>query len=147
MFIDRVEVSFDAAHRLLGYDGKCASPHGHTYRAELFVGRAHLDDLGLAIDFGEIKKPLKRWIDAHWDHAFLLNDRDDLLIEALQVIPESKLYCFPGLNPSAEVMAQTLSCVMRAQLGDSLLRVRIWEAGQYADYVLQEGNTDEGEHL
>lgn len=147
MFVDRVEVSFDAAHRLLDYDGKCASPHGHTYRAELFVGRTHLDDLGLAIDFGEIKKPLKRWIDAHWDHAFLLNDRDDLLREALQAIPESKLYCFPGLNPSAEVMAQTLFCLMRAELGKSLLRVRIWEGGQYADYFPGEGDIREGEHL
>lgn len=144
MFVDRVEVSFDAAHRLLGYDGKCASPHGHTYRAEVFVGRSDLDDRGLAVDFGDIKRPLKDWIDAHWDHAFLANDRDEALVCALQTIPESKLYCFPGLNPSAEVMARALFCVMQDELGGDLLRVRIWEAGYYADYVPDDGPSREG---
>ena len=146
MFVDRVEVSFDAAHRLLDYDGKCASPHGHTYRAEVFVGRTELDDLGLAIDFGDIKRPLKEWLDAHWDHAFLANDQDHALICALRSIPESKLYCFPDLNPSAEVMAQTLFCVMQEVLGGSLMRVRIWEAGQYADYIPDDRPHRGGEH-
>jgi len=140
MFVDRVEVSFDAAHRLLGYNGKCASPHGHTYRAEVFVGRSELNELGLAVDFGDIKGPLKHWVDAHWDHAFLVNDRDESLIQALRAIPESKLYCFPGHNPSAEVMARTLFCVLQAELGGSLLRVRIWEASQYADYFESAGD-------
>ena len=146
MFVDRVEVSFDAAHRLLGYDGKCASPHGHTYRAEVFVGRAELDDIGIAIDFGDIKRPLKRWIDTNWDHAFLLNDRDESLICALQTIPESKLYCFPSRNPSAEVMALTLYHVMRRELGCDSLRVRIWEGSQYADYIPDGHDCTEGAH-
>ena len=146
MFVDRVEVSFDAAHRLLDYDGKCASPHGHTYRAEVFVGRRRLDGLGLAVDFGDIKRPLKEWIDTHWDHAFLANDRDDALICALRALPESKLYCFPGLNPSAEVMAQTLFCVMHEVLGGSLIRVRIWESAQYADYVPEDRLEGGGEY-
>ena len=146
MFVDRVEVSFDAAHRLLDYDGKCASPHGHTYRAEVFVGRTELDDLGLAVDFGDIKRPLKNWIDTNWDHAFLLNDRDQSLIGALQTIPESKLYCFPDRNPSAEAMAFTLYGVMSLELGCDLLRVRIWEAGQYADYIPDTHHGQEGAH-
>ena len=91
--------------------------------------------LGLAVDFGDIKRPLKNWIDTNWDHAFLLNDRDQSLIGALQTIPESKLYCFPDRKPSAEAMAFTLYGVMSLELGCDLLRVRIWEAGQYADYI------------
>ena len=146
MFVDRVEVSFDSAHRLLDYDGKCASPHGHTYRAEVFVGRTELDDLGLAVDFGDIKRPLKHWIDTNWDHAFLLNDRDQSLIGALQTIPESKLYCFPGRNPSAEVMAFTLYRVMSLELGGDLLRVRVWEGSQYADYIPDSHDGEEGAH-
>lgn len=135
MFIDRVEVSFDAAHRLLDYDGKCASPHGHTYRAEVFVARERLNALGLAIDFGDVKQPLKRWIDEQWDHAFLLNSDDHQLLCGLRAIPESKLYCFPSQNPSAEVMAETLFCVLRGHLNDAVQSVRIWEGGQYAEYV------------
>jgi 6-pyruvoyltetrahydropterin/6-carboxytetrahydropterin synthase len=135
MFVDRVEVSFDAAHRLLDYDGKCASPHGHTYRAEVFVARSQLDSLGLAIDFGDVKQPLKRWIDEQWDHAFLLNSKDDALVCALRAVPESKLYCFPARNPSAEVMAETLFYALQGPLQNSLQSVRIWEGNQYAEYL------------
>lgn len=133
MYVNRVEVSFDAAHRLLGY-GKCASPHGHTYRAEVFLRRDELDNLGLAVDFGDIKRPLKRWIDSQWDHAFLLNDRDQALICALRTVPESKLYLFPDLNPSAEVMACILFQSLQSELPGGLQSVRIWEGEQYGEY-------------
>ena len=134
MFIDRVEVSFDAAHRLLNYDGKCASPHGHTYRAEAFVAREALDALGLAVDFGDIKTPMKAWIDTNWDHAFLLSSDDTQLLAGLRAVPESKLYCFPSLNPSAEVMAQTLHDVLERELNGKVQSIRIWEGSQYAEY-------------
>ena len=136
MFVNRIEVLFDAGHRLLGYDGKCSAPHGHSYRAEVFTVAAGLDALGLALDFGDVKGPVKRWVDAHWDHAFLLNDRDVQLLAALQAIPESKLYLFRGANPSAEVIARELYAQVRHQLGSAALAVRIWESpGQYAQYA------------
>ena len=144
MYVNRVEVSFDAAHRLLGYEGKCASPHGHTYRAEVFVGLAELDDLGLAIDFGDIKRPLRQWIDDHWDHAFLLNDRDEVLIAALRAVPESKLYLFPNLNPTAEVMARSLFQALPAKLTCVVQSVRIWEAEQSAEYIPSRDGENEG---
>src|SRR5437660_997854 len=104
MFVDRVEIAFDAAHRLLNYRGKCASPHGHTFKAEVMVGASRLNPIGIAIDFGQLKVGLKVWIDEHWDHGFLLNSDDVQLVEALRTVPESKLYLFPGVNPSAETM-------------------------------------------
>jgi len=103
-----------------------------------------LSGLDLGVDFGDIKQPLNQWIDAHWDHAFLLNDRDQTLICALQTIPESKLYCFPGRNPSAEVMAATLFHVLQDKLGCDLQRVRIWEGNQYAEYAPDEERSDVG---
>ena len=136
MYVDRVEIAFDAGHRLLGHGGKCAAPHGHTYRAELFVATRELDGLGLALDFGDLKGPMKAWIDAHWDHAFLLNDADTRLVEALRAVPESKLYLFRGVNPSAEAMARELFGVARERLGDLVQRVRVWESPtQYAEFV------------
>jgi 6-pyruvoyltetrahydropterin/6-carboxytetrahydropterin synthase len=136
VYIDRIEVTFDAGHRLLDYAGKCAAPHGHTYRAEVFVATRELDRLGLARDFGDVKAPLKAWIDAHWDHGFLLNDADTALVAALQALPESKLYLFRGMNPSAEAMASELFAEARRQLGSVVQRVRIWESpAQYAEYV------------
>ena len=37
MFTDRIELTFDAGHRQLYYQGKCESPHGHTFKAEILV--------------------------------------------------------------------------------------------------------------
>lgn len=135
MFVDRVEITFDAGHRLLGYNGKCASPHGHTFRAEVLVALEDLDDVGLALDFGRLKGHLKAWIDTYWDHGFLLNDTDTRLLEALRTVPESKLFLFSAVNPSAEVMARYLYTETQREFGTIVHRVRIWESSnQYAEY-------------
>jgi len=136
MYLARIEIAFDAGHRLLGHPGKCAAPHGHTYKAEVFVATRDLDALGLSLDFDQLKGHLKAWIDAHWDHGFLVNDRDTRLVEALRALPESKLYLFRGVNPSAEAMARELFAEAQRQFGDVVQRVRIWESpGQYAEFV------------
>ena len=138
MYVVRVEIAFEAGHRLLGYAGKCARPHGHSYRLEVVAARAELDAVGLAIDFGDLKGGLKAWVDEQWDHAFLLNDRDETLIAALRSVPECKLYLFPGLNPSAEVLARTAYEEARCQFGGSIsvASVRVWESPTaYAEYT------------
>src|SRR5262249_28068139 len=106
MYFNHIEVHFDAGHRLLDYRGKCSAPHGHSYRAEVLTAAPQLDALGLGLDFVNIKAPIRAWIDAHWDHAFLLNDRDIYLVDALKRIPESSLYLFHNANPTAEIMAR-----------------------------------------
>lgn len=134
-FRDRIEVSFDAGHRLLNYQGKCASPHGHTFKAEVIIEGEELDSLGLLLDFGDIKRSLKTWIDENWDHGFLLNSDDAALLCALNAIPEAKVYTFSGSNPTAEVMARELFCVATAVLGTRLEAIRVWESTtQFAEY-------------
>ena len=136
MFKGRTKVDFDAAHRLLDYDGKCSVPHGHTYQAEVVIQTDNLDKLGLSIDFGDVKKPLKKWIDSNWDHAFLVNSDDETLVSALSTVPESKLFKFEHKNPSAEIMAETLYDALQPKLGKALAIVRIWEGlNSYAEYT------------
>lgn len=135
MFLTRIEIPFDAGHRILGHSGKCASPHGHTFRAEVFFRSDGLNDLGFTIDFTDLKAALKQWIDSSWDHGFLLSDQDRGLIEALEQIPEAKLYVLSDTNPSAEGIARELFRVARTRLGESICSVRIWESPtQYAEY-------------
>ena len=134
----RIEITFDSGHRLLDYQGKCAFPHGHTYRAEVFLGAATLDSLGLVFDFTELKDRVKGWIDANWDHAFLVNSRDTQLINGLREASKGRLYQFDGENPSCEVMSRELFKKVRELCGATPERVRLWEsANQYAEY--QEG--------
>jgi 6-pyruvoyltetrahydropterin/6-carboxytetrahydropterin synthase len=136
VYIIRVEVSFDAGHRLLGHTGKCSSPHGHTYTAEVFVTAEELNNIGLAFDFGDVKSHVKAWIDRNWDHAFLANSADQQLIDALRSVPETRLYLFPDVNPSAEAMAKALYAEAEGEFPLLIQGVRIWESPrQYAEYI------------
>jgi len=64
------EFTFDAAHHLHHYEGKCKNLHGHTYRVVLGLS-GYTDERGLMIDFGDIKKIWKQKIEIHLDHRYL----------------------------------------------------------------------------
>ena len=135
MYLVRIEVSFDSGHRLLDYDGKCAFPHGHTYRAEVFLEGASLDRLGLVSDFTELKRHIKDWIDDNWDHAFLLNSKDTELVTALTPLTKSRLYIFREENPSCEVIARELYQKVIELCEVIPAKVRVWESlNQYAEF-------------
>ena len=108
MYQIRIEFTFDSGHRLLNYDGKCAYPHGHTYRAEIFLESNKLNSLGLVYDFTDLKDQIKTWTDDNWDHAFLINSQDQELIEGLSSTELVRLYKFQDENPSCEVMSRKL---------------------------------------
>ncbi len=131
----RIEISFDSGHRLLDYPGKCAFPHGHTYRAEIFLQAQSLDPLGLVYDFTELKDRVKAWIDNHWDHAFLVNSQDTELISGLAPASKGRLYLFNEENPSCEVLSKELFNKVKELCGMAPAMVRLWESSdQYAEY-------------
>ena len=135
MYLVRIELTFDSGHRLLNYDGKCAYPHGHTYRAEVFLKGDSLDALGLVYDFTDLKRRVKSWVDEHWDHAFLVNSRDRELIQGLGGLAKCRLYTFREENPSCEVMSRELYKKVAELCGVTPARVRLWESlDQYAEY-------------
>ena len=136
MFLDRIELLFDAGHRLLDYPGNCGVPHGHTYKAEVMLSSAELDEMGFVLDFTELKAEVGKWVNEQWDHGFLLNDRDQELLTALKSLKRSKVFVFKNENPTAEVMAKHLFGVVRERYGSVVSRVRIWESpNQYAEYI------------
>ncbi|HEY8804929.1 MAG TPA: 6-carboxytetrahydropterin synthase QueD [Clostridium sp.] len=75
MYILKSEHSFDSAHFLSGYRGKCANIHGHRWKVEVevqsetLVKGGQLD--GMIIDFGDLKKDVKSMVDAY-DHALIV---------------------------------------------------------------------------
>lgn len=139
MHLIRIEIIFDSGHRLLDYEGKCAFPHGHTYRAEVFLEASSLDALGLVFDFTELRSRVKEWIDNNWDHAFLANSRDTELISGLKPISKGKLYEFDGENPSCEVMSRELYRKVKELCGVAPAKVRLWEStSQYAEFYEEE---------
>ena len=135
MYEDRIEIVFDAGHRLLKYKGKCEAPHGHTFKAEIMVRSDKLDQLGFVVDFVELRDSIGQWIDENWDHAFLVNEQDHELLHALSSLTEKKVFVFQGDNPTAEVMAKYLYDYAHKLYGNLVSKVRIWESpNQYGEY-------------
>ena len=135
MYQIRIEFTFDSGHRLLDYNGKCAYPHGHTYRAEVFIESQSLNDLGLVYDFTDLKDKIKTWVDENWDHAFLVNSQDSELIAGLGSASLVRLYEFQNENPSCEVMSRVLYEKTVALCNLVPAKVRLWESvNQYAEF-------------
>ncbi|SYX87029.1 6-carboxytetrahydropterin synthase QueD [Paenibacillus alvei] len=64
------EFTFDAAHHLHAYEGKCKNLHGHTYKV-VFGLSGFVNEIGLALDFGDIKEIWKDRIEPYLDHRYL----------------------------------------------------------------------------
>lgn len=65
------EIHFCYGHRLLNYDGKCRHLHGHNGKAVITLEAPRLDELGMVVDFSQVKQVLGKWIDDHLDHRML----------------------------------------------------------------------------
>jgi 6-pyruvoyltetrahydropterin/6-carboxytetrahydropterin synthase len=64
------EITFDAAHHLDKYEGKCRNIHGHTYRLSVVIS-GYVNEIGIVIDFYEIKKMFEVLIMEQFDHKYL----------------------------------------------------------------------------
>jgi 6-pyruvoyltetrahydropterin/6-carboxytetrahydropterin synthase len=97
------EFTFDAAHNLPRYNGKCERLHGHTFRVKVTV-KAPLDNWsGMAFDFGDIKTAVNQRVVDILDHSYVN-----------EIVP----------NPSAECIA----IWAWEQLADlPLHEIKVWE--------------------
>ncbi len=126
-------VEFCYGHRLLDYGGKCRYLHGHNGRVEVDVESRSLDEIGMVVDFGEVRDVVKGWIDSTLDHRMILSNRDPLLA-VLQNAGEP-LYVM-DVNPTAENIAILVFNVAR-ECGVKVSEVRLWEtSSSYATYSL-----------
>lgn len=86
------EVTFDSAHYLPKYVGKCHNMHGHTYRLQVFLtGQIQADgpEQGMVLDFSRMKDKIKSLVE-ELDH---------------KVLNEVLIPMFPCECPTAEMMA------------------------------------------
>ena len=116
-------IDFCYGHRLLDYDGICKHPHGHNASAEIEVRTDVLDKRNMVLDFTDIKRRIKGWIDRELDHRMILR-RDDPLVDALQKLGEP-VYLLES-NPTVERIARLIYDVSRDQ-GMPVVRVTVWE--------------------
>ena len=64
------EFTFDAAHHLHCYEGKCKT-YMVTHIKVVFGISGYVNEIGLAIDFGDIKEIWKNEIEIYLDHRYL----------------------------------------------------------------------------
>lgn len=124
MFLLNVKASYDSAHFLRNYKGRCENLHGHHYVVEAGLAFDDVGEGGMAFDFTDAKRHL-RAIAGELDHHNI-NDLEP----------------FTTLEPSAENQARWIFQQMQARLGaemaENLVYVRVWETpNQWAQYSLK----------
>jgi 6-pyruvoyltetrahydropterin/6-carboxytetrahydropterin synthase len=85
-----VKTHFSAAHFLRGYSGDCARLHGHNWTIEVFVRCRELNEIGVGIDFRDVKLAAGE----------VLKDLDHSNLNDLPV--------FKDMNPTSENIARFL---------------------------------------
>lgn len=124
-------IDFCYGHRLLNYNGKCQYLHGHNGIVEIEIESNSLDELGMVVDFGELRKVAKEWIDSNLDHRMILC-RQDPVIEFLSQMGEP-LYLMDE-NPTAENIAKHIYKGVQSE-GFKVKEIRLWETpSSYASY-------------
>ncbi len=92
---------------------KCHSLHGHRVDVELTFQFSKQFSIGYCIDFKEIKRIAGQWLDDHYDHGFIANPHDAVVITACEAT-NTKLYLMSlngeseYCNPTAENTAKEI---------------------------------------
>jgi 6-pyruvoyltetrahydropterin/6-carboxytetrahydropterin synthase len=123
MFRVTQRIDFCYGHRLLNYEGKCRFLHGHNGRAVISLEGEKLDERGMLVDFTDIKKTLRTWIDHELDHRMIMH-RDDPLLPTL-VQYEQPVFVIP-VNPTAENIAKLIFDQAK-KCGFPVVEVVLWE--------------------
>ncbi len=85
----KTEASFDSAHFLTDYYGKCENLHGHRWRVVVYLEQESLQSDGtmkdMVLDFGVFKRAVRAVADSI-DHTFLVEEGSlaPATIEALE---------------------------------------------------------------
>ena len=101
--------SFDSAHFLSGYEGKCRNLHGHRWKLEVTVSSEELvregQIRGMIVDFGELKKDVKNLAD-EFDHCLII-EKGTLKEKTMEVLTEEEFKIIQvDFRPTAENFAR-----------------------------------------
>lgn len=138
----------ESGHILSKHPDRCQFPHGHSRRVEVVLEADTLDDHQMVCDYYVLKDTMRDYLDTY-DHAMCIN-ADHPAYDALKEAYGERLIPFDGLDPTSEMMAQTIYSMCKEKLleyqksgnPDYPLRdcvriayVRVWETStSWAEY-------------
>ncbi|HVP94244.1 MAG TPA: 6-carboxytetrahydropterin synthase [Methanoregulaceae archaeon] len=115
---------FDASHRLLHYQGKCACLHGHRWKVEVWVDGQVDPVTGILADYNMIRETIETY-----DHQVILNETDPMVACLTQFQP---VITTPG-DPTSELLALIIreridQACKSAGHNASVVKIRVWES-------------------
>ena len=113
MYELKVVTRFAAAHQLTMVGSKCENMHGHNWKVEVYVTGEKLDDGGVVMDFGVIKKHVAE-VMSMLDHKYL-----------------NELEFFQKSQPSSENIAWLVARELQQRIDNPsvrISRVTAWES-------------------
>ena len=130
-------IQWDMGHRVTNHRSICRGLHGHRYKAEIcvegdIIQTEGLSEEGMVIDFADIKAAAMEEVHARLDHAFMVWDKDEELIDFFQSSGGHKpvIVSFP---PTAENVAKYIFELLDRRIKDiyhtglKLSSVKLWE--------------------
>ena len=145
-------IQWDMGHRVLHHRSICRGLHGHRYKVEIcvsgdLVSKPDVSEEGMVIDFADIKKISNQFIQKRLDHAFMVWEKDE---ELLNFFNESKGHkpVIVSFTPTAENVAAYIFNQLKDKFQDiyetglHLHSVKLWETP--TSYALYE-KTDKNE--
>ena len=133
---------FESAHALYGYDGKCKNIHGHSYHLYVTIIGKPINDIdnsknGMVLDFGDLKKMVKKQIVEVFDHAVVLNKNSPHIELAKTIDDHSHKVVLVPYQPTSENMLFDFADRIKSQLPQnvSLHSLKLNEtANSYAEW-------------
>lgn len=129
MYTLKTEISFDSAHFLSGYEGKCKNIHGHRWLVKAEIKGEGLDKeirtKDMLCDFSALKADLSRET-ALFDHAFII-EKNSLKPPTLAALyDEGFKITEVDFRPTAERFSKYFYDRLKA-LGYSVKEVTVYE--------------------
>ena len=131
------KLEFDAGHRIPDHHSQSRKLQAHRYVLHITLEGDPLEKdgdsgNGMILDFSEVKKLAETHLVSHWDHAFLVYEKDTSVRQFLDSLPNHKTVVLdrvPTVENMAQVAFDTLKNVYDSFFGRSLVlkSVRIYE--------------------
>lgn len=130
-------IQWDMGHRVVNHRSICKGIHGHRYKAEICVSGDLVSEFGsseegMVIDFADIKKIATDFIHEKLDHAFMVWDKDEELIDFFNNSNGHKPVIVP-FTPTAENVASYVFHEIQDKFNDAyatglkLYSIKLWE--------------------